>query len=89
MKLYRVDKSIRILYSRQNHLKRNVHFILWTNLGHASLQVVLAHVGSLIADGLLCSLHGVAQVTAAALELLQNLQQDAELLLPTRERDFN
>lgn len=60
--------------------------ILWTNLGYAPLQVVLAHVGSLITDRLLCSLHRVAQVTAAALELLQQLQQDAGLLLPARGR---
>lgn len=60
--------------------------ILWTNLGYAPLQVVLSHVGSLISDRLPGSLHGVAQVTAAALELLQQLQQDAALLLPARGR---
>lgn len=57
-------------------------YMLRTHLGYTSLQVVLAHVGGLIADGLLCSLHGVAQVAAAALELFQQLHQDAALLLP-------
>lgn len=60
--------------------------ILWTHPGDAPLQVVFAHVGSLIADGLLCSLHRAAQVAAAALELLQQLQQDVALLLPARAR---
>ena len=57
---------------------------VWTNLGNTSLQVVLAHVGSLITDCLLCSLHGVTQVAAAALELLQQIQQGVALLLPAR-----
>lgn len=60
--------------------------IVWTNLSYTSVQVVLAHVGSLITNRPLCPLHGVAQVTAAALELLQKLQQVAALLLPARER---
>lgn len=66
--------------------------ILWTNLGDASLQVVLAHVRGLITDGLLGSLHGGTQVATAALELLQKVQQDVALLLPaggrTEQRGF-
>lgn len=67
-------------------MKWNADVILRTNLGYTSLQVVLAHVGSLLADRLLCTLHGAAQVITAALELLQKLQQDAALLLPDRGR---
>lgn len=65
----------------------SVDVILWTDLGYNPLQVVFAHVGGLVADGLLRSLHGAAQVATAALELLQLLHQVAALLLPAR-RDF-
>lgn len=58
---------------------------MWlTCLGYTPLEVVLAHVGGLIPDGLLRSLHRVAQLRATALELLQELHQDAALLLPAR-----
>lgn len=51
-------------------LKRIVAF--WhTNLGYCPLQVVLAHIRGLLTDSLLCSLHAVAQVTAATLKLFQ------------------
>lgn len=56
-----------------------------THRGNVSLQVFLAQVGRLITDGLLSFLHGAAQLTAAGLEFLQELQQDAALLLPVRE----
>ncbi len=71
--------SIKYYYS-------DVNAVLWTDLGDASLQVVLAHVRGMITDGLLCSLQDAAQVTAAALELLQKLQQLTALLLPARRK---
>ena len=49
-------------------------------LGDEPLQVFLAHVGRLLSHHLLRLLHGAAHVTAATLELLQQVHQGVALL---------
>lgn len=68
-------------------LEPRVSPCLRTDPGDSSLQVVLAQVGSLVADGLFRFLHRAAHLTAAAVERLQKLQQDAALLLTARGRE--